>query len=105
MGDKVTRKVGGEVWSGEVVTVNMNLLEIEWEGSSNRQWVNEDLVDTETSVSQVGLEEALYRRLYIGCADIQDYRRLCIGFPVQEALYKSTFTLQISGDVNPDSIQ
>ena len=61
MGDKVTRKVGGEVWSGEVVTVNMNLLEIEWEGSSNRQWVNEDLVDTETSVSQVGLEEALYR--------------------------------------------
>ncbi|KAL5260373.1 hypothetical protein ACHWQZ_G010483 [Mnemiopsis leidyi] len=44
-GDKVSQNEGGNIREGVVLKVNLNLLQIRWEGSASELWVQSDLVE------------------------------------------------------------
>ena len=65
MGDNVSKNVGGKVWSGKVLTINKNLLEVQWDGAGTKQWINADLVERKiATISQVSLIKLIRYFLY-----------------------------------------
>ena len=74
-GDKVSQNVGGNVRKGEVLKVNLNLLQIRWEGADTEHWVQDDLVEK----SQTGLSEMISSKLAVNSCKIEfDKGEFCV---------------------------
>ena len=74
-GDKITRNVGGTIWKGAVLAVNVNLLHVQWEESKTQQWVQDDLVEKELT----GLSEMISSKLAVTSCRVEfDIGEFCV---------------------------